>query len=205
MVRAFLLLALGGPGPPGTPRTPGPPGTDPPCRLLYARTFRNPPGNPPESPERQRLRRKEQLLAVGRQVASQCQLLQAASGRSPPPHPLPEGSLSLQEAPGGVFQLPPGDLFPQRTRVTWLSFLALAFALICDPEENLSLAEITLRRLAPRLMVALRVLGSGAEVLLRPDAADGLLDHLLPQGQMMFLNQGLLQALDRELGRKTSQ
>uniref|UniRef100_A0A8D0G117 Uncharacterized protein n=1 Tax=Strix occidentalis caurina TaxID=311401 RepID=A0A8D0G117_STROC len=142
MVRAFLLLALGGRDPPG----PAPPGTP-----------------------RQRLRRKEQLMAVARQVVSQCRLLQSSSGRpsSPQLPQLPDEPISLQDAPGGLFRLPPGDPFPEGVTVAWLSFLALAFALVCDPQENLALAEITLRRLAPRLHTSLRLLGPGADVLLR--------------------------------------
>ncbi|NXP30971.1 AP5S1 protein, partial [Leiothrix lutea] len=170
------------------------------CRLLYARTFRTPPGTAPGG-SRQRLLRKEQLLAVARQVASQCQLLQSSLGRpsSPQLPQLPDEPMSLQDAPGGLFQLRPGDPFPERVTVVWLSVLALAFALVCEPQENLSLAEITLRRLAPRLLLSLRLLGPGADVLLRPDAADGLLDRLLPHGQMLFLNERFLQAMDREL------
>ncbi|XP_075609081.1 AP-5 complex subunit sigma-1 [Balearica regulorum gibbericeps] len=198
MVRAFILLALGGPDPPSPA----------PCRVLYARNFGTPPGTPldPGGPPRQRLRRKEQMLAVARQVASQCRLLQSSLGRPSIPQipQLPDEPVSLQDAPGGVFQLPPGDPFPERVRVTWLSLFALAFAFVCDPRENLSLAEITLRRLAPRLLVSLRLLGPGADVLLRPDVIDVLLDRLLPHGQMLFLNEGFLQAMDREMGIKAS-
>ncbi|NWX10510.1 AP5S1 protein, partial [Caloenas nicobarica] len=174
------------------------------CRVLYARAFGAPPGTPPGTPPhpadpaRQRLLRKEQLLAVARQVTSQCRLLQSSSGLPPVPQP-PEEPISLQDAPGGLFHLPPGDPFPQGVTVAWLSVLAVAFALVCDPQENLSLAEITLRRLAPRLLAALRLLGPGADVLLRPEAADAVLDRLLPHGQMLFLNQAFLQALDREM------
>lgn len=100
--------------------------------------------------------------------------------------------------------MPPGDPFPERVTVVWLSVLALAFAVVCEPRENLSLAEITLRRMAPRLLLSLRLLGPGADVLLRPDAVDGLLDRLLPHGQMLFLNECFLQAIDRELGIKAS-
>ncbi|NWU76850.1 AP5S1 protein, partial [Onychorhynchus coronatus] len=193
MVRAFVLLSPGGPA------------GQAPCRVLYARAFGTPPETPPGGP-RQRLRRKEQLLVVARQVASQCQLLQSSLGRpSSPQFPqLPDEPVSLQDAPGGLFQMPPGDPFPDRVTVVWLSVLALAFAVICDPQENLSLAEITLRRLAPRLLVSLRLLSPGADVLLRPDAADALLDRLLPNGQMLFLNERFLQAMDRELGIKAS-
>lgn len=53
MVRAFVLLAPGGPA------------GHAPCRVLYARTFGAPPGTAPGG-SRQRLRRKEQLLVVAR-------------------------------------------------------------------------------------------------------------------------------------------
>lgn len=86
--------------------------------------------------------------------------------------------------------------------VSWLSALSVAFALVCDPGENLALAEVTLRRLAARLLVTLRLLGPGADVLLRTDAVDILLDRLLPHGEMLFLNEQALQAVDRELGLK---
>ncbi|XP_074760300.1 AP-5 complex subunit sigma-1 [Athene noctua] len=199
MVRAFLLLALGGPDPAGHA-----PSGHAPCRLLYSRAFGTPPGTPPGTP-RQRLRRKEQLMAVARQVVSQCRLLQSSSGRpSSPQLPLlPDEPIALQYAPGGLFQLPPGDPFPEAVTVTWLSFLAFAFALVCDPGENLALAEITLRRLVPRLHTSLRLLGPGADVLLRPEAVDLLLERFLPHGQLLFLNESFLQALDRELGTRT--
>lgn len=139
-----------------------------------------------------------------RQVASHHHLLQSPSGHplSPQPPQLPDDPLSLQDAPAGVFQLPPGDPFPWRVTVTWLSALSVAFALVCDPGENLALAEVTLRRLAARLLVTLRLLGPGADVLLRTDAVDILLDRLLPHGEMLFLNEQALQAVDRELGLK---
>ncbi|XP_014822212.1 PREDICTED: AP-5 complex subunit sigma-1 [Calidris pugnax] len=140
------------------------------------------------------------------QVASQCQLLQSSSGRPSAPQlpQLPDEPVLLQDAPGGLFQLPPGDPFPERVTVAWLSVVALAFALVCDPQENLSLAEITLRRLAPRLLASLRLLGPGADVLLRPETIDVLLDRFLPHGQMLFLNELFLQAVDREMGIKAS-
>uniref|UniRef100_A0A8C9FRL8 Adaptor related protein complex 5 subunit sigma 1 n=1 Tax=Pavo cristatus TaxID=9049 RepID=A0A8C9FRL8_PAVCR len=179
MVLAFVLLAPGGPSPVGSG----------PCRVLYARSF----GPPPQG----RLLRKEQLLAVARQVASHCHLQQASSGRPPAPT-LPEDPAPLQTAPGGLFQLPPGDPFPSRVTVTWLAATAVAFALVCEPHENLVLAEGTLRLLAGRLMAVLRP--PGPTVLLRPDAADLLLDRLLPHGQLLFLSQRFLQALERDGG-----
>ncbi|XP_068280762.1 AP-5 complex subunit sigma-1 [Nyctibius grandis] len=204
MVLALVLLARGGADPAGhAPPGHAPPGHAP-CRLLYARTFGTPPGippgtpDPPGAPARRRLRRKEQLMAVARQVASQCWLPQPSLGLPLSP-PVPEEPLALQDAPGGVFQLPPGDPFPEPVTVTWLSAPALAFALVCDPRENVALAQLTLRRLATRLAP---LLAPGAPLLLRPDAADLVLRRLLPHGRLLFLNERCLQALDREMGNK---
>ncbi|XP_030348589.1 AP-5 complex subunit sigma-1 [Strigops habroptila] len=192
MVRALVLVARGGKGGAGHA----------PCRVLCARSFGDPlPGDPPPDPARERLRRREQIAAVARQVTTQCHLLQSSLAPSSSSH-VPADPVSLRNAPCGVFQLPPGDPFPERVLVPWLQVGALALALVCDPEENLTLAELTLRRLAPRFLSSLRLLEPGADVLLQPDTAHGLLEHLLPHGEMLFLNEGFRQALDQEMGIK---
>lgn len=141
------------------------------------------------------------LPPLPRQVASHCHLHHASSGRPPAPT-LPEDPAPLQTAPGGLFQLPPGDPFPGRVTVSWLAAPAVAFALLCEPHENLALAEGALRLLAGRLTALLRP--PGPTVLLRPDAADLLLDRLLPHGQLLFLSQSFLQALERDGGGKAA-
>uniref|UniRef100_A0A8C4K9F7 Adaptor related protein complex 5 subunit sigma 1 n=1 Tax=Dromaius novaehollandiae TaxID=8790 RepID=A0A8C4K9F7_DRONO len=130
--------------------------------------------------------------------------LPAAAGRaaSPAPPQLPDEPVSLQAAPGGLFRLRPGDPFSGPATVVWLAVLALGFALVCEPHENLLLAESTLRRLARRLLGALRLLGPGAEALLRAGHAEALLDRLLPHGQLLFLGEAAAQALEREAPAK---
>ncbi|XP_033920798.1 LOW QUALITY PROTEIN: AP-5 complex subunit sigma-1 [Melopsittacus undulatus] len=192
MVRALVLLALGGQGPAGHA----------PCRVLCARSFGTPPPPPtgtppPEDPPRERLRRQEQIAAVARQVATQCHLLSSSA-------PIPTDPISFHHSPYGVFQLPPGDPFPEPVTVTWIQVMTLALALVCEPHENLALAELTLRRLAPRFLASLRLLDPGSNALLHPDAADGVLERLLPHGEMLFLNEGFIQGMDREMGIKRS-
>ncbi|XP_067153366.1 LOW QUALITY PROTEIN: AP-5 complex subunit sigma-1 [Apteryx mantelli] len=208
MVRAFVLHTLGGPAPAAAPgpaaaATAAAPPPPPRCRVLYARAFGAPAEGPPG---RQRLRRKEQLLVLSRQVDSQCRLLQAAAGRAAAPTlpQLPDEPVSLQAAPGGLFRLPAGDPFAEPATVVWLAVLALGFALVCDPHENLPLAESTLRRLAQRLLGSLRLLSPGSAALLRADSAEALLDRFLPHGQLLFLNEPFVQALDRELGARAA-
>uniref|UniRef100_A0A8B9PQX3 Adaptor related protein complex 5 subunit sigma 1 n=1 Tax=Apteryx owenii TaxID=8824 RepID=A0A8B9PQX3_APTOW len=147
------------------------------------------------------------LLRRGaQQVDSQCRLLQAAAGRAAAPTlpQLPDEPVSLQAAPGGLFRLPAGDPFAEPATVVWLAVLALGFALVCDPHENLPLAESTLRRLAQRLLGSLRLLSPGSAALLRADSAEALLDRFLPHGQLLFLNEPFVQALDRELGARAA-
>ncbi|OXB52821.1 hypothetical protein ASZ78_013530 [Callipepla squamata] len=135
------------------------------------------------------------------QVSSHCHLQHASSGR-PPASPLPEDPSPLQAALGGLFQLPPGDPFPGRATVTWLAAPPVALALVCEAHENVTLAEGTLRLLAGRLTALLRPHGPG--LLLRPEAADLVLDRLLPHGQLLFLSRPFLHALERDGGGKAA-
>ncbi|OXB52127.1 hypothetical protein ASZ78_011697 [Callipepla squamata] len=134
-------------------------------------------------------------------VSSHCHLQHASSGR-PPASPLPEDPSPLQAALGGLFQLPPGDPFPGRATVTWLAAPPVALALVCEAHENVMLAEGTLRLLAGRLTALLRPHGPG--FLLRPEAADLVLDRLLPHGQLLFLSRPFLHALERDGGGKAA-
>uniref|UniRef100_A0A8V5GGZ3 Uncharacterized protein n=1 Tax=Melopsittacus undulatus TaxID=13146 RepID=A0A8V5GGZ3_MELUD len=158
--------------------------------LLYGST--GPPG-PLSRPRGSRRALSPQQL----QVATQCHLLSSSA-------PIPTDPISFHHSPYGVFQLPPGDPFPEPVTVTWIQVMTLALALVCEPHENLALAELTLRRLAPRFLASLRLLDPGSNALLHPDAADGVLERLLPHGEMLFLNEGFIQGMDREMGIKRS-
>uniref|UniRef100_A0A8C0WRB5 AP-5 complex subunit sigma-1 n=1 Tax=Castor canadensis TaxID=51338 RepID=A0A8C0WRB5_CASCN len=152
MVHAFLIHTLRSPN----AEDPGL------CRVLYSCVFgaeKSPDDPRPHGAERDRLLRKEQILAVARQVESICQLQQQASGRLPTdlqPQSLDE-PVSLHEAPHGAFRLAAGNPFREPRTVVWLGVLSLGFALVLDANENLLLAESTLQLLA-RLLIDLRLL-----------------------------------------------
>ncbi|XP_008064752.1 AP-5 complex subunit sigma-1 [Carlito syrichta] len=172
------------------------------CRVLYSCVFgaeKSPDDPRPHGAERDRLLRKEQLLAVARQVESMCQLQQQASGR--PPMDLQSQSsdepVPLHEAPCGAFRLVAGDPFQEQRTVVWLGVLSLGFALVLDTHENLLLAEGTLRLLA-RLLDHLQLLAPGTNLLLRADRIEGILTRFLPHGQLLFLNDHFIQGLERE-------
>ncbi|ELV12837.1 AP-5 complex subunit sigma-1 [Tupaia chinensis] len=172
------------------------------CRVLYSCVFgaeKSPDDPRPHGAERDRLLRKEQILAVARQVESMCRLQQQASGR-PPVDLQPQSSdepVPLHEAPHGAFRLAAGDPFREPRTVVWLGVLSLGFALILDTHENLLLAEGTLRLLA-RLLDHLRLLAPSSSLLLRADRIEGILTRFLPHGQLLFLNDQFVQGLEKE-------
>ncbi|KAH0615707.1 hypothetical protein JD844_026050 [Phrynosoma platyrhinos] len=117
-------------------------------------------------------------------------MYQQASGKSHSEHliQLPDESVSLQDAPSAVFRLPPGDPFSEDKTVLWLGVQSLGFALVCDPHENLTLAESTLRLLVRSLLDHLKLLSSGSDILLKADRTEVILGKFLPHGQLLFLN-----------------
>ncbi|XP_025069089.1 AP-5 complex subunit sigma-1 isoform X3 [Alligator sinensis] len=197
MVHAFLLHTL----------SPRPGDAAGPGRLLYSRVFGSErPDAAPEPPglqelERERLGQKERMLVVARQVDTMCKLQQQVSGRPAADVilQLPDEPVSLQDAPAGLFRLPAGDPFGDRKTVLWLGVLSLGFVLVCDPHENLMLAESTLRLLARYLLDHLRLLGPGNDIVLKADKTEVILNKVLPHGQLLFLNDQFVQALEREL------
>lgn len=136
-----------------------------------------------------------------RQVESACQLSHQASGKPYSEHllQLPDEPISLQDAPAGVFRLPSGDPFREDKTVLWLAVQSLGFALVCDPHENLMLAESTLRILVKSLLDHLKLLSSGSDVLLKADKTEVILGKFLPNGQLLFLNEQFVLGLEKEL------
>ncbi|XP_078410642.1 AP-5 complex subunit sigma-1 [Cetorhinus maximus] len=120
--------------------------------------------------------------------------------------PLPDfGSVVTEEFAGlqdsdlGVFRLPAGDVFTEETTVVWMAVLSLGFALICDPCENLMLAENTLRLMVKYFTEYLKLLIQGNDLVLKPDRIEAILNTFLPHGQLMFLNCCFVQSLEKEL------
>ncbi|XP_036373038.1 AP-5 complex subunit sigma-1 isoform X1 [Megalops cyprinoides] len=150
-------------------------------------------------PEERRLLQKEKLAVVARQVQSACALLREAAGQPAMEAGLGEELVALQEAESGVLRLATGDPFPRERSVLWLAVQALGFTLVCEPHENLLLAEGTLRSLARHCLENLRMLGPGSEVLLKSDRIEALLHRLLPHGQLLFLNHRFTHSLEKEL------
>lgn len=75
-----------------------------------------------------------------------------------------EEALALQEADGGVVRLRAGEPFSEEMSAVWLAVQSLGFALVCEPHENLLLAEGSLRNLSRLCLEQLHMLGPGSEV-----------------------------------------
>ncbi|XP_053314048.1 AP-5 complex subunit sigma-1 [Spea bombifrons] len=193
MVYAFVVHTLG-PGPGGSPAL---------STVLYSRVFCCTALDEklgPDGLEKARLRRKEQIWAVARQTESMCLLRRRASGRPPSDYvPHPDEPLSLREDDVGLYGLAAGDPFPREKSVLWAAVGSVGFSLICDAQDNLTLAESTLRTLAGLLADSLKLQAHGSNVLLRADRIEMTLDRFLPQGQLLFLSRQAAQALEKEL------
>ncbi|XP_075428851.1 AP-5 complex subunit sigma-1 isoform X2 [Ascaphus truei] len=176
------------------------------CRVLYSRVFSgdllgDKPRSEERSPERERLKRKEQIAVVARQAESMCLLMRQASGR-------PAGDfvahssdepIVLQEEDVGVFSLSPGDPFGEGKTVLWVGVFSLCFSLICDSQDNLPLAESSLRMLVKYLVDFLKLLTHSSNVVLKVDKIEMTLNKFMPHGQLLFLNHQAVQALENEL------
>ncbi|XP_041828907.1 AP-5 complex subunit sigma-1 [Melanotaenia boesemani] len=173
-------------------------------RVLYSRVF-----GPDEAvlsvqhrelnPEERRLLQKEKILVVARQVLSAVTLSREASGRLLVDNVPGEEGLAVQDADSGVVRLRAGDPFSEEMSALWLGVQSLGFTLVCEPHENLLLAEGTLRNLTRHCLENLHMLGQGSEVLLKSSRIDVLLSRLLPHGQLLFLNHRFSQSLEKEI------
>ncbi|XP_060938859.1 AP-5 complex subunit sigma-1-like [Limanda limanda] len=195
MVRCFLIHSV-------CPLSELPAGDS---RLLYCRLFA--PGDGlltgqlrERSPAERSLLRGEKAAVVARQVRSAVSLSREASGGRPPGEALPgDEALALQDASSGVVRLRAGDPFSEEMSALWLGVQSLGFTLVCEPHENLLLAEGTLRTLTRHCLEHLHMLGPGSEVLLRSNRIDALLSRLLPHGQLLFLNHRFAQSLEKDV------
>ncbi|CAH2299269.1 AP-5 complex subunit sigma-1 [Pelobates cultripes] len=196
MVYGFIIHTLG-PGPNGSPKL---------SQVLYSRIFScDLPDDKLQSEEygldKVRLRRKERVAIVARQTESMCLLRRQVSGKPASDYSvhLTDESILLQEEDVGVYSLGSGDPFPHEKIVLWVAVFSFGFSLICNVQENLTLAESTLRMLVKYLVESTKLLTHSSNILLRADMIEMSIDKFMPQGQLLFLNHQAVQALEKEL------
>ncbi|XP_063781441.1 AP-5 complex subunit sigma-1 [Pseudophryne corroboree] len=196
MVYGFIIHTVGT-GPNGSPK---------PCRVLYSRVFHcdlvdEKLLSGEDELEQEMVRRKDQIAVVARQAETMCQLRRQVSGRPASDfivHSSDE-AVSLHEEDVGVFGLSAGDPFYQEMAVLWVGVYSLVFSLICDPQDNVALAESTLRMVVKYLVDSLKLLTHSSNAILRADKIQMALDKFIPQGQLLFLNHQAVQVLEKEL------
>ncbi|XP_028657292.1 AP-5 complex subunit sigma-1 [Erpetoichthys calabaricus] len=193
MVHAFVIHTL----------CPGNSGSGSVCRVLYSKVFSiETLEATSENREVTRLKQKEQIAAVARQVTSACSLSRQAAGKSilDLSQTTLDESSALLDADYGVFRLFAGEPFQQEKVVLWLGVISIGFTMVCEPHDNLLLAENVLRTLASHCLEHLRLLGPGTDILLKADRTEAILNRFLPHGQLLFTNHRFMQALEKDLG-----
>ncbi|KAM5191813.1 AP-5 complex subunit sigma-1 [Mantella aurantiaca] len=176
------------------------------CRVLYSHLFscsllEEKMRTDESALEKEKARRMDQIAIVARQSESMCLLSRQVSGRPATDFVIQsiDEPVPLHEDDAGMYGLSAGDPFPQEVTVLWMGVFSLGFSLICDPLDNLTLAEITLRMLVRYLVDALKLLTNGTNVILRADKIHMSLDKFMPQGHLLFLTHQATQALEKEL------
>ncbi|XP_039607865.1 AP-5 complex subunit sigma-1 [Polypterus senegalus] len=193
MVHAFVIHTL----------CPGNAGSGSVCRVLYSKMFSiETLEATSENREVTRLKQKEQIAAVARQVTSACSLSRQAVGKSilDLSQTTLDESSALLDADYGIFRLLAGEPFQQEKVVLWLGVISVGFTMVCEPHDNLLLAENVLRTLASHCLEHLRLLGPGTDILLKADRTEAILNRFLPHGQLLFTNHRFMQALEKDLG-----
>ncbi|XP_053560298.1 AP-5 complex subunit sigma-1 [Bombina bombina] len=196
MVYGFIIHTVGA--------SPG--GNDNICRVLHSKIFScdildEKLRAEEQYLERERLKRKEQIAVVARQTESMCLQMRQASGRPASDfvvHAVDE-AITLHEEDVGVYSLAPGDPFSEEKIVLWVGVFSLGFSMICDAQDNLTLAESSLRLVVKYLIDSLKLLTHSSNVVLKADKIEMTLNKFMPHGQLLFLNHQAVQTLEKEL------
>ena len=99
----------------------------------------------------------------------------------------------------GFLRLREGDPFPVERTVVWLGAGNTGFTLVCHKEENRLTAENVLRLLIRYLQEYIRVINQPAEAALKADKVCVVLNTLLPDGALLFMNHRVVRGLEKEL------
>lgn len=83
--------------------------------------------------------------------------------------------------------------------VTWMGSGVTAFSLLCDEQENRVLAVQVLRMIVRFLQEYVRVLSQPAEVAGRIERVAEVLERVLPDGNLLFMNHRVIRMIEKEL------
>ncbi|XP_020628535.1 AP-5 complex subunit sigma-1-like [Orbicella faveolata] len=185
MVYAFLIHSL----------TPGP------CRVLYSTPFVHEPPLDGVAGEDERSKRKEQLLQVAQRVQSEYSFRYVASGSESQEDlsGLSSTDELLSNLKAGVFRLSSGNPYKAERVVLWKGLANSGFTLVCEKNENRLIAENILDLLIRHLQEYCQVILQPSEAILKVDKVAAIVHQLLPNGQLLFMNNRYLRQVEKEL------
>lgn len=99
----------------------------------------------------------------------------------------------------GTFILHPSDPFPNQQVVVWRVTNGIAYSLICDISENLSLAEYVLEVLIRVILDNISQEMTAPKILLEAEKITGILHVFLPSGTLMFMNHKIVRHLEKDV------
>ncbi|KAI6661607.1 AP-5 complex subunit sigma-1-like [Oopsacas minuta] len=99
----------------------------------------------------------------------------------------------------GTFLLYSNDPFSNQQIVVWRVNSGITYALICDTNENLSLAEYVLEVLIRVILDNMSQEMTAPKILLEADKITGILHVFLPSGTLLFMNHKIVRHLEKEL------
>ncbi|XP_064646155.1 AP-5 complex subunit sigma-1-like [Lineus longissimus] len=105
----------------------------------------------------------------------------------------------LPEFEMGFLRLPAGEPYQTEKLSLWLAAANCCFSFVLEGHENMTIAEIVLKRLIGFLQEHLRVISQPSEAMLKVDRVDLILDKYLPGGQLLFMNHRLSRQLERQI------
>lgn len=161
--------------------------------------------------DRLRRARKKHIARVAETVHSEYQFRREVSGLSPEEDiqrlsnddTLPDFEVGhfLVSAPtvGKSASSTELESTPLKQHVTWMGAGLAGFVLLCEECENRVLAGQVLRLLVRFLQEHVRVLTQPAEVAARADRVAEVLDRVLPDGNLLFMNHRVVRHIEKEL------
>lgn len=185
MVYAFLIHSL----------APGP------CRILCCSVFTHDSLPDGVIIQDERESRKEQLLQVAQRVQSEYSFRYVALGGTS--HEDLSGLASTDELLSnlktGFFRLSQGTPFAVERIALWKGLANCGFTLICEKDENRLVAENVLNLIIRHLQEYCQILLQPSEAILKADKVTAVTHQLLPEGQLLFMNNRFLRQVEKEL------
>lgn len=88
--------------------------------------------------------------------------------------------------------------------VIWCAVTTTAFAFILDNDENRLLANIVLKFIVKYLQDYGQAMTKPKDIVSKPDVVMNIIDCLLPEGQLRFMNHKVVKDLERNLEQMVS-